>query len=271
MENLKPDFSVNNIINNTSKNLTNDSGKNNILNNSKKLNTILQSIILPAYKNISSPCQFFCLNLGLIPYRDAYGLQTYFFELVRERKINGIILILEHTPVITIGSNRNQSNLLVSEKELKKKNIDLIQSDRGGDITFHGPGQIVCYPILDLSYIKKDVSLYVHNLEEIIIRTLNHFGIQGKRILNHRGVFVENCKIASIGIRIKKWITMHGFSLNVNVNLGYFDNIVACGLKNHPQISMEKLLNKTISINVVKEQILESFGHIFGFSLSRLN
>ncbi|MBC7334114.1 MAG: lipoyl(octanoyl) transferase LipB [Actinobacteria bacterium] len=222
-------------------------------------------------KNLKSRSQFFYLDLGLISYSEAYKLQTQLFELVKQRELNGAILILEHTPVITLGSNRNRSNLLASEKELKEKNIELIQSDRGGDITFHGPGQIVCYPILDLSLIKKDVSLYVYNLEEIILDVLSFYGIEGRRVPKHRGIFIENYKIASIGIRIKKWITMHGFSLNVNVDLSYFDNIVACGLKNYPQTSIEKLLNRPMPIDDVKEQILKSFGKVMKFSLTKLS
>jgi len=231
-------------------------------NNSVVNNIIKDKKIINRLQANSSKILY--LDLGLIPYNDAYNLQTYFFNQVKLSSCCGVILLLEHTPVITIGNNKKLDNLLVSNTRLKEQNIELVQSNRGGDITFHGPGQIVCYPILNLSYVQKDLSLYVHNLEQLIIEVLNHYGIYGTRIAKHRGVFVKNYKIASIGVRIKKWIAMHGFSLNVNVNLSYFDSIIACGLKKYSQISMQKILNKDIPISDVKEQILIKFNEVFG-------
>ena len=222
---------------------------------------------LTKYKLNSSKVS--CLDLGLIPYNDAYNLQTYFFNQIRYSNSLGVILLLEHNPVITIGNNKKLDNLLADSAKLKEQNIELVQSNRGGDITFHGPGQIVCYPILNLSYIKKDLPLYVYNLEQLIIEVLDHYKIHGRRISKHRGVFVENHKIASIGVRIKRWVTMHGFSLNVNVNLDYFSNIIACGLKEYSQTSMQKILNKTISMNDVKEQILLKFNQVFDIPISK--
>ena len=234
----------------------NDSVANNIIEDKKIINKLQANSRKILY-----------LDLGIISYNDAYKLQTYFFDQVKLSNCCGVILLLEHTPVITIGNNKKLDNLLVSSTKLKERNIELVQSNRGGDITFHGPGQIVCYPILNLSYVKKDLSLYVYNLEQLIIEVLNHYDICGTRIDKHRGVFVENYKIASIGVRIKKWITMHGFSLNVNVDLSYFDNIIACGLKKYSQTSMQKILNKNIPINDVKEQILIKFNEVFGLSV----
>jgi lipoyl(octanoyl) transferase len=213
-------------------------------------------------------------DLGLISYNDAYILQTSLFDQVRLENRLGIVLLLEHYPVITIGSNRKFDNLLVSMKRLKKQNIQLVQSTRGGDITFHGPGQIICYPILNLSYIKKDLSLYlslyVYNLEQVIIEVLETFEIAGIRKKKHRGIFVMDNKIASIGIRIRKWITLHGFSLNVNINLKYFDNIIACGLRDFTQTSMQKISNKTIQTNDVKEQIIYRFSKVFNLPISKI-
>ncbi len=234
----------------------NNSAVNNIIKDKKIINKLQ-----------TNSGKILCLDLGIIPYNDAYNLQTYFFDQVKLSNCCGVILLLEHTPVITIGNNKKLDNLLASNTKLKERNIELVQSNRGGDITFHGPGQIVCYPILNLSYVKKDLSLYVYNLEQLIIEVLNHYGICGTRIDKHRGVFVENYKIASIGVRIKKWITMHGFSLNVNVDLSYFDNIIACGLKKYSQTSMQKILNRNIPINNVKEQILIKFNEVFGLSV----
>ncbi len=231
-------------------------------NNSVVNNIIKDKKIINRLQANSSKILY--LDLGIIPYNDAYNLQTYFFDQVKLSNCCGVILLLEHIPVITIGNNKKLDSLLVSNTKLKEQNIELVQSNRGGDITFHGPGQIVCYPILNLSYVKKDLSLYVYNLEQLIIEVLNHYGICGTRIDKHRGVFVENYKIASIGVRIKRWITMHGFSLNVDVDLSYFDNIIACGLKKYSQTSMQKILNKDIPINDVKEQILIKFNEVFG-------
>jgi lipoyl(octanoyl) transferase len=202
-------------------------------------------------------------DLDLISYGDAYNLQEEIFELVKTNDYKGAILLLEHYPVITIGNNKNTGSLLVSREDLRKQNIELAQSNRGGDITLHSPGQIVCYTILNLTRLKKDLSFFIHDLEEVIIDVLASFDIHGVRINNHRGVFTGDFKIASIGLRVRKWITLHGFSLNVNNDLKYFDNIIACGLKNHPQTSMKKISKKTIPINDVKEQILKSFGGIF--------
>ena len=209
-------------------------------------------------------------DLGLISYNDAYALQTSLFDQIKLENRLGIVLLLEHYPVITIGSNRKLDNLLVSTKILEKQKIQLVQSTRGGDMTFHGPGQIICYPILNLSYIKKDLSLYVYNLEQVIIEVLETFKIDGVREKKHRGIFVMDNKIASIGIRIRKWITLHGFSLNVNINLKYFDNIIACGLKDFTQTSMQKILNKTIQTDDVKEQIIYHFNRVFNLPISKI-
>ncbi len=196
-------------------------------------------------------------------YGKAFDLQQDLFNLVMDKECLGFLLMMEHYPVITIGSNRNLENLISDKKVLAEKRIELIQSTRGGDITFHGPGQLVGYPILNLALLKKDVSLYVYNLEQILIGALNHFDIQGRRIKGHRGVFVDNQKIASVGIKIKRWVTMHGFALNVSTELEHFKHIIACGLEQYPPTSMEKILNNKIPLNYVKEQILTEFGKVF--------
>ncbi|MFZ3085482.1 MAG: lipoyl(octanoyl) transferase LipB [Candidatus Hydromicrobium sp.] len=200
----------------------------------------------------------------------AYNLQTKLFELIKLKDKPGVILLLEHYPVITIGSNRNTGNLLVSREELRQQDIELVQSTRGGDITLHTPGQIVCYTIFNLALIKKDLTLFVYNLEQVIIDMLASYNIQGTRIDKHRGIFVNNSKIASIGLKIKKWTTFHGFSINVNNNLKYFDNITACGLKYYPQTSIKKISKETIPIYDVKEQLRDSFGNIFKIPVLRI-
>ena len=206
-------------------------------------------------------------DLGLISYNHAYEIQTYIFEQVRIENIRGSILLLEHKPVITIGNNGRLDNLLVTQESLLEQGIELIHSNRGGDLTFHGPGQLVCYPVINLAYYGKDLTLFVWNLEQVIIDILEKFGIKSKRIDKLRGIFINTSKIASVGIHIKKWITLHGFSLNVNVNLNYFKNIIACGLKEYSQTSMQKILNKEIPMNDVKEQALQNLSKIFKFGL----
>jgi lipoate-protein ligase B len=206
-------------------------------------------------------------DLKKIGYDDAFHIQEYLFNRITEDKIRGFIVLLEHLPVITIGSNRSTSNLLADGKTLQKKGIELVQSNRGGDITFHGPGQLVCYPIFDLSRFRKDLTEYVFNLEEVIIKVLSCYGLEGERIKGLRGVFIGKQKIASIGVRVKKWITMHGFSFNISVDLQYFDNIVACGLREHEPISLNKILGKDIPIDNVKEQVLKKSEEVFGITI----
>lgn len=226
--------------------------------------------IINSLKNHDTCKNILSFDLGLISYNDAYNLQTKLFELIKLKDKPGVILLLEHYPVITIGSNRNTNNLLVSREELQQQDIELVQSTRGGDITLHTPGQIVCYTILNLASVKKDLTLFVYNLEQVIIDVLASYNIQGTRIDKHRGIFVNNSKIASIGLKIKKWATFHGFSLNVNNDLKYFDNIIACGLKDYPQTSIKEILKKTIPIYDVKEQLLDSFGNIFKIPVLRI-
>lgn len=204
-----------------------------------------------------------CLDLGLIGYDDTFQVQMHLFEKVRTGQIRGLILLLEHYPVITIGNSGKIKNLLAGKESLEKQGIELVQSNRGGDITFHGPGQLVCYPIFNLTHLGKDLTLFVWNLEQVIIDFLKPYNIKGTRIDKLRGVFTGSNKIASIGLHVKKWVTTHGFALNVNVDLDYFNNIVACGLEDYNPTSMQKILNKNIPIGDVKEQVLLSFCKIF--------
>jgi lipoate-protein ligase B len=220
--------------------------------------------------NASDMNNILSFDCGLIPYMQAYEMQLKIFDLIKSRSLPGVILLLEHNPVITIGSNKNLKNLLITEKKLKLKNIELIQSDRGGDITLHSPGQIVCYTIINLPLLQRDLSFYVNNLEEVIIDVLKKFGIQAIRIKGCRGVFVNDYKIASIGLKVKKWITFHGFSLNVNNNLKYFDYIIACGLKDHQQTSMKKILKRPVNICNIKKEIIESFSSIFKIPVDKI-
>ncbi len=219
--------------------------------------------ILNKAKALSGKKNIICFDLGKIAYSQAFQLQQDLYHLVKEKGCLGFLLVLEHPPVITLGSNRSRINLIADQKILQEEKIGFIQSTRGGDITFHGPGQLIAYPILNLALWKKDLTLYVHNLEQIIINTLNTFHIQGSRIGKHRGVFVDQQKIASVGIKIKRWITMHGLALNVSTDLAYFQHIVACGLKQYPPTSMQKKLKRAIPFDDVKERLIVEFGKMF--------
>jgi lipoyl(octanoyl) transferase len=236
-----------------------------IENPKKNISALIESSI----KKNRNANKILYFDLGLIGYDDAYRLQLEVFKLVKENYVPGVILLLEHCPVITIGNNKNRGNLLSSEAILKAKNIDLVQSNRGGDVTFHGPGQLVCYPIFNLENLGKDLGKFVYNLEQIIINVLNNYGIEGRRVTGIRGVFVNKNKIASVGLHVKKWITLHGFSFNVDVDLDYFKNIIACGLKDHTQTSLKKILDKKIPIIDVKELVLQNFSSVFNIKLCR--
>ncbi|MCD4670971.1 MAG: lipoyl(octanoyl) transferase LipB [Actinomycetia bacterium] len=211
------------------------------------------------------------LDSGIIPYQDAFDFQLALTGQIYERDLKGIILLLEHPPVITSGSNRSMENLLTPENDLTDLGIELIRSNRGGDITLHGPGQIICYPVFNLKFFGKDLNLFVHNLEQVIINVLLTSGIRGRRVKGHRGIFVEDKKIASIGLKVRKWISMHGFSLNVNIDLSYFKHILACGLKDYPQTSLSSLLKRELTINDVKERILKSFETVFNISTEKIH
>lgn len=202
-------------------------------------------------------------DLGTVEYDEAFFLQVQLHHMVEKLCCKGFLLLLQHPPVITVGSNRSLKNLVSSREDLKQHNIALIQSNRGGDITFHGPGQLIGYPIVNLDLISRDLSLYVNNLEQIIINTLQKYTIEAQRIKKHRGVFVGNKKIASIGVKIKRWVTMHGFALNISTDLDYFNHIIACGLNDYPPVSMEQILNRCIPISNVKEQITVDFEQVF--------
>lgn len=206
--------------------------------------------------------EFKVVNFDLVEYREGLKLQ----KLYEEKSLNSktdFLLILEHYPVITIGRSGKKSNVLINEKELKDKGILVYHTDRGGDATYHGPGQLVGYPIFNLGFYKKDVKWYVQSLEEILIRTLNEYEIKAEMIPKLIGVWVNSKKIASIGVRIQKWITSHGFALNVNNNLTPFSYMIPCGIKDVEITSMKEILNREVDMGNLKEIIVEKFKEIF--------
>jgi lipoyl(octanoyl) transferase len=211
------------------------------------------------------------VDLGLISYTDAYALQQ---RLVTARKANGIddvLLFCEHPHVITLGRNANRSNLLVSENVLRQKNVELHATNRGGDITYHGPGQIVGYPILNLDKIKRDVGWYVRTLEEAMIRASADFGVTAYGVPGKTGIWVQAVpseeKLAAIGVHISRWVTSHGFAFNVSTDLRYFELIVPCGIADRRATSLEKLLQRSVALEEVKPRLAHHLAALLSLDL----
>lgn len=220
------------------------------------------------------------IDLGQIDYRDAWEYQQNLFdEIVEIKKKNrkdntniktpNYFLFVEHPHVYTLGKSGNISNLLIDENQLKNKNASFYKINRGGDITYHGPGQIVGYPILDLENFFTDIHKYLRLLEETVINTLQIYGIRGERNSGKTGVWLDvkspfPRKICAMGVRASRWVTMHGFALNVNVDLDYFNNIIPCGLTNNIVTSLNKELNhNNADINKVKDDLKICFSEAF--------
>lgn len=196
-------------------------------------------------------------------YKKAWELQHHLWSKRVEERLPDLLLILEHPHVITLGRRGDRSFLLVSTEALKEKGIALFQVERGGEVTYHGPGQLIGYPILNLKDYGFRVAQYVDELEEIIIRTLRDFGIEGRRDTRNRGVWVQDKKIASIGIAIQRWVSFHGFALNYRTELKYFDLIYPCGLEGVKMTSMDEILKKEISRGLLVERISFHFREFF--------
>ena len=179
------------------------------------------------------------------------------------------LLFVEHPPVYTLGKSGNMDNVLMSDDELQANNIEFFHTNRGGDITFHGPEQIVGYPILDLEKFYTDIGKYLRNIEEVIILTMAAYGIKGDRSAGETGVWIEpgvpgkERKICAIGVRCSRWITMHGFAFNVNTDLSYFNNIIPCGIVNKQVTSMQKELGHSLDMQEVKEKVKSNFERVF--------
>ena len=201
----------------------------------------------------------------MISYKYAWDLQKSMFELRTKNQIEDILFLLEHPHTYTLGKTADRNNLIYNDKQLLEKNISVFDIDRGGDITYHGPGQIVGYPIIDLKNWKQDTHLYLRNLEEVIIRTCAEYGLQTERKEKYTGVWLGERKICAIGIKVSRWITMHGFAFNVNTDLNLFNGIVPCGIKEKEVTSLNKELNKFINLAEVKDIIKNHFYDIFGY------
>ncbi|HEY3382829.1 MAG TPA: lipoyl(octanoyl) transferase LipB [Vicinamibacterales bacterium] len=205
-------------------------------------------------------------RLGRVPYGEALALQRQLTEDRRADRVGDLLLLLEHPHVITLGvrSDPARSNVLATPQRLETLGVQLVETGRGGDVTYHGPGQLVAYPIIDLRPDRQDVHRYVRDLEEVMIRTTAAFGIEAGRIEGLTGSWVGGSKIGAIGVRISRWITSHGFAYNVTTNLDYFNLIVPCGIRDHGVTSLARLLRREIPMREVEDVVVDQFCEVFG-------
>ncbi len=203
-------------------------------------------------------------RLGLVDYEQALALQRQVEQAVKTGAQPDTLLLLEHPHTLTIGRRGDSSAILLDEEQLKQRNVTLFETNRGGKVTYHGLGQVVGYPIINLTPDREDVHRYVRDLEEVLIRTLKDFGIESFRIEGLTGVHTHRGKVAAIGVHIARWITTHGFALNVNTDLSYFNLIIAC--EGEPVTSMEELLGDETPLSVVEERLVANFAEVFEFS-----
>jgi lipoyl(octanoyl) transferase len=202
-------------------------------------------------------------QLGLVEYADGLRLQR---ERVAARKAGAIpdtLLLLEHPHVYTLGRNAKKENLLLSAEQLAARGARVFEIDRGGDVTYHGPGQWVGYPILDLAQHRRDIAWYMRSLEEVFIAVAREYEIQAERLAGAPGVWVGNDKLVALGVHISRWVTSHGFAFNVNTDLRYFGRIVPCGLRDKGVTSLQKLLGRRVEMEEVAEKVVQHFGRVF--------
>lgn len=215
--------------------------------------------------------KFRVLQPGIVPYCEAWEMQKVLVEERRAGKIPDTLLLLEHPPTITLGRGADRAHVLASADELAERGIERVDTDRGGDVTYHGPGQLVGYPILDLREAphRPDLHEYFRRLEETLIHALSMFGIAGDRFSKYTGVWIVPPaappeKIAAMGIRISRWITCHGFALNVCPRLDHFASIVPCGIHDYGVTSMSRVLDRSVSVSEVTPAVIASFATVFG-------
>ena len=214
-------------------------------------------------------------NLGLLDFEKTFHIQKDLQNQIIETKLNNrknnlnsitpnFLLFVEHDHVYTLGNSGNENNLIFDKKRLEEMGIKYYKTNRGGDITYHGPGQLVCYPILDLENFYRDIHKYLRDLEDVVINTLDYFNISASGNSKETGVWLdvgtpEERKICAMGIKVSRWVTMHGLALNVNTNLSYFNGIVPCGISEKGVTSISNELNKTIELDLVRKVLTENF------------
>jgi lipoyl(octanoyl) transferase len=219
----------------------------------------------------------YSVELGLVGWAEAWELQKRIVQARKAGHIDDVLLLCEHPHVITLGRNGKRENLLASEQVLRQKAVEFVATDRGGDITYHGPGQLVGYPILDLGAIRKDVGWYVRMLEEVMIRTAGELAIVAERVAGKSGIWVDGVagapaeKLGAIGVHLSRWVTSHGFAYNVSTDLRYFDLIVPCGISGRKATSLEKILNRAVKREEAAGPLLKHFAEVFGVQLRKMS
>ena len=203
----------------------------------------------------------------LVDYAAGLALQQ---QRIADRKAGNIadtLILLEHPHVYTLGRNARRENVLVSQQFLQSRGVEIFETDRGGDVTYHGPGQLVGYPIIDLTQHRRDIAWYMRSLEEVFIRVAADYEIDAGRLAGAPGVWVGNQKLVAMGVHVARWVTSHGFAVNVNTDLRYFQWIVPCGLSDKGVTSFSKLLGREIDMKVVADRVIEHFGAVFGLEI----
>lgn len=202
------------------------------------------------------------LDLGLMPYREAWQAQLVVQAQVAEGAEDTLILV-EHPPVMTLGANFHAENLLFAVEEYERRGIEVVRTDRGGDVTYHGPGQLVAYPIFDLNRHGRDLHRWMRELEEVFIWAAAHFGVEGRRFPPHTGVWVGDKKLAAIGVKIKRWVSLHGIALNCDNPLDAFELIVPCGIVGYGVTSLSSEVGRRVSVDEAKPVVTEAFRSVF--------
>ena len=207
-------------------------------------------------------------QLGLVDYAEGLRRQR---EKVAARKAGAIpdtLLLLEHPHVYTFGRNAKREHLLISNQHAATLGAQVFETDRGGDVTYHGPGQLVGYPILDLTRHRRDIAWYMRTLEEVFIEVAREYGIEAGRVPGAAGVWVGNDKLVAMGVHVSRWVTSHGFAFNVNTDLNYFGWIIPCGLRDKGVTSLAKLLGRPVEMKAVAERVIRHFGRVFGLEMA---
>lgn len=214
------------------------------------------------------------MDLGLIPYGPASEMQRRLVQARKAGTIPDVLLLCEHPHVITLGRNGKREHLRADDRLLAKMNVEFHASDRGGDITYHGPGQIVGYPILDLAEHRRDVAWYVQQLEEVMLRASADFGAAAKRVKGCHGVWIETPtgdeKLGALGVHLSRWVTSHGFAYNVSTDLRYFDLMVPCGIADKGVTSLERALNRAVAMDEVRERLIAHFASVFAREVRKI-
>jgi lipoyl(octanoyl) transferase len=206
-------------------------------------------------------------HLGRVDYAAGLEIQRERVAARKARSIPDTLLLLEHPHVYTLGRNARAENVLVSPERLAALGAQVFETDRGGDVTYHGPGQLVGYAILDLTQHRRDLAWFMRSLEQVLIDTAADFGVRAERLRGCTGVWVGNAKLAAMGVHVSRWVTSHGFAFNVSPDLGYFEHIVPCGIRDKQVTSLEKLLSRRVEMDAVAGRVAEHFGKVFGLEM----